>query len=283
MSLSRVAVGSEAATLARGMKLLFSEAKPDYAHYVFPYAVWAFPESHETPADLFAAGFLASTPEMKRFYLCRHTRVTLAQFAPSSENRRILRRGENLRVTLVPRAEFELTPARREFARAYSAAKYPPGMSDERLTRLFHSPLTTHVLLATDPAQPGVEIGFALLYLEPSRAAFYSYSFYDLAHPNRSLGLFLMTSAIVELARQGYAHIYLGTCYAENALYKSQFAGFEFFNGARWSANVGELKAILHRQTAPETEGHLLEDAAFTAAHGLADLPALAAASPFRA
>ena len=26
------------------MKLLFSEAKPDYGHYIFPYAIWAFPE-----------------------------------------------------------------------------------------------------------------------------------------------------------------------------------------------------------------------------------------------
>ena len=39
------------------MKLLFSEHKSDYAHYLFPYAVWAFPESGETPADLFSHGF----------------------------------------------------------------------------------------------------------------------------------------------------------------------------------------------------------------------------------
>lgn len=265
------------------MKLLFSEARPDYANYVFPYAIWAFPEAHETPADLFSAGFLPSTQDLRRFYLCRHTRVDLARFAPSSENRRILRRGEALRVTLLTREQFELTPARREFARAYSVAKYPPGMSDERLTRLFTSAITSHVLQVTDPAQGDAEIGFAALYLEPGRAGFYSYSFYDLAHPNRSLGLFLMTTAVAELARAGYAHLYLGSCYADNALYKSQFAGFEFFNGVRWSANIEELKTLIQRQSAPETHGHLLEDAAFTAAHELADLPALAAQSPFRA
>lgn len=265
------------------MKLLFSEARADYTNYVFPYAVWAFPEAHETPADFFAAGFLPSTPDLRRFYLCRHTRVDLARFAPSSENRRILRRGESLRAALVPRGEFEFTSARRDFARAYSAAKYPPGMSEDRLTRLFASAITTHVLVVTDPAQPTTEIGFAALYLEPGRAGFYSYSFYDLAHPNRSLGLFLMTTAVAELARAGYAHLYLGTCYADNALYKTQFTGFEFFNGVRWSASLEELKTLLQRQTAPETHGHLLEDAAFTTAHALADLPALAAQSPFRA
>jgi hypothetical protein len=264
------------------VKLLFSEAAPDYASYTFPYVVWAFPE-HETPADLFAAGFLASTPDLQRFYLCRHTRVNLAQFSPSSENRRILRRGENLRFTLVPRAGFEFTPARLEFCRRYTAEKFPPGMSEARLTRLFSSAITTHVLVASDPTQPGVEIGFATLYLEPGRAGFYSYSFYDLAHPNRSLGLFLMTSALIELARQGYPFAYLGTCYADYALYKTQFAGFEFFNGVRWSANVDELKSLLRRQAAPESRGHLLEDSAFATAHELTDLAALAAASRFRA
>lgn len=263
------------------MKLLFSEATPDYASYTFPYVVWALPDQ-ETPAEMFAAGFLASTPDFQRFYLCRHTRVDLARFTASSENRRILRRGENLRVTLVPRAEFEFTPARREFCRRYTAEKFPPGMTEARLDRLFSSPITSHLLVATDPAQPGVEVGFATLYLEPGRAGFYSYSFYDLAHPNRSLGLFLMTSAVAELARQGYPYLYLGTCYADNALYKTQFAGFEFFNGVRWSANVEELKSHLARQSAAEPRGHLLEDPTHTAAHALTDLPGLAAASRFR-
>lgn len=265
------------------MKLLFSESRPDYTHYVFPYAVWAFPEGHETPADLFAAGFLPSTPDLRRFYLCRHVRVNLAQFAASSENRRILRRGEALRVSLRPRSGFEFTPARLEFARRYTAAKFPPGMSAERLTRLFYSPITTHVLQMEDPARPGEETGFATLYLEPGRAAFYSYSFYDLAHPNRSLGLFLMTTAVAELARQGCPWLYVGTCYAEGALYKAQFAGFEFFNGVRWSANLAEMKKILRRQAAPESRGHLLEDAGFLAAHGLSNLPELAGRSRYRA
>ena len=33
------------------MKLLFSEQKSDYEHYQFPYAIWAVPETGETPAD----------------------------------------------------------------------------------------------------------------------------------------------------------------------------------------------------------------------------------------
>ena len=48
------------------MKLLFSEQNSDYEHYQFPYAVWAFPEPGETPADLFDAGFLPSSRNLDR-------------------------------------------------------------------------------------------------------------------------------------------------------------------------------------------------------------------------
>ena len=57
------------------MKLLFSEAKADYGNYIFPYAIWAFPEAGETAADLFQCGFLPSSRELDRFYLCRQVRV----------------------------------------------------------------------------------------------------------------------------------------------------------------------------------------------------------------
>ena len=79
------------------MKLLSSEAKTDYAHYIYPYAVWAFPEPGETPADFFEHGFLPSSRNLDRFYLCRQVRVDLRKFRASSENRRILRKGEGIR------------------------------------------------------------------------------------------------------------------------------------------------------------------------------------------
>src|SRR5665213_4309706 len=92
------------------MKLLFSEQTSDYKHYQFGYAIWAIPEAGEKPSDLFNAGFLPSSRELDRFYLCRQIRVKLPGFALSSENRRILRKGEGVSVELVPREKFDYTP-----------------------------------------------------------------------------------------------------------------------------------------------------------------------------
>ena len=90
------------------MKLLFSEQTSDYGHYQFPYAIWAVPESGEAPSDIFNAGFLPSSRNLDRFYLCRQVRVNLTRFTPSSENRRILRKGEGIEAKLVSPRQIRL-------------------------------------------------------------------------------------------------------------------------------------------------------------------------------
>ena len=238
-------------------------------------------EPGETPADLFNAGFLPSSHQLDRFYLCRHLRLNLEQFELSSENRRILRKGLGLNVELVPRAKFDYTPARRQFFKSYADAKFGPDtMSLARLDSLFANPVISHLLVFTD-AQTGAEVGVAALYLEGTALAYYYYAFYDLSHPVRSLGMFMMTAAVELFAGRGCRRLYLGTCYSDSALYKTQFAGLEFFNGVRWSTSREELKHLLHREQSPGRQ-HLLETEAYRAAYFPGGLAELGAASAFQ-
>lgn len=240
------------------MKLLFSEQNSDYKHYQFGYAIWAIPEPGEKPSAIFQAGFLPSSRELDRFYLCRQIRVRLANFGLTSENRRILRKGEGISVELVPRAQFDYTPRRREFFKSYADAKFGPEvMTYERLDLLFSTPIISHLLVFTN-VKTGAEVGVATLYVEDTMLAYYYYAFYDLAYFNRNLGMYMMTSAVELFAGLGCRHIYLGTCYSENALYKTQFDGAEFFNGFRWSDNLDELKYLLQRDRTTTTQ-HLIE------------------------
>jgi arginyl-tRNA--protein-N-Asp/Glu arginylyltransferase len=262
------------------MKLLFSEQISNYKTYEFPYVVWAVPEAGEAPADLFNAGFLPSSRGLDCFGLCRNVRVDLPKFQPSSENRRVLRKGEGITMQVVPRAGFELTPARREFYVNYAAARFGEGvMPPERLELVFNSPVATHVLVFTDP-QSGAEVGVAVLYLEAPRVAFYRFAFFDLNHFNRSLGLFMMTSAVAHFAREKFSHLYLGTCYSERALYKTQFAGVEFFNGFRWSNDLAELKFLIQRDLKQQPP-HLLESQEYREQFCAGDLANITGASAF--
>ena len=266
--------------LNKFVKLLFSEQNSDYENYQFPYAVWAIPEPDETPADIFNAGFLPSLRQLDRFYLCRQVRVNLAKFKPSSENRRILRKGAGIEVKLVPRDKFDYTPERRQFFKTYADIKFGKDvMTFERLDALFDAPIISHLLVFTDAAT-AKEIGVATLYLEGKALAFYYYAFYDLNYYARNLGMFMMTSAAALFAEHGKKHLYLGTCYSDAALYKTQFAGAEFFNGFRWSANLKELKYILHRDQ-KELRQHLLETDGYRDEFYKGDLEKITAASEF--
>jgi arginyl-tRNA--protein-N-Asp/Glu arginylyltransferase len=260
------------------MKLLFSESQADYGHYIFPYAVWAFPEPGETPADLFELGFLPSSRDLERFYLCRQVRVDLRRYAPSSENRRIARKGEGITARMIPSAEFEYTTERRQLYKTYADSKFGKDvMSYERLDSLFACKLTSHLLVFTDP-RAGEEVGTVTLYVEPERLAYYYYAFYDLNYASRNLGMFMMTSAVGFFAERGLKFLHLGSCYSRNALYKTQFAGAEFFNGVRWSANLEELKYLL---ALTQTEQHLLEREDYRRRFCGGDLDTLVAASSF--
>jgi arginyl-tRNA--protein-N-Asp/Glu arginylyltransferase len=238
--------------------LLFSEARSNYGRYQFPYVIWAVPESGETPGMLMKNGFLPASPGMDRFYLCRNLRVELGRYRATSENRRILRKGDGLEMELIQRVDFDYSAERRAAWKRYADVRFGEGvMTGERLDALLGSAQVTHLLEFRDRAD-GRELGTVLLYLEEPRVAYYCYAFYDLSYSERSLGLVMMTRAVEFFATRGTAHLHLGTCYAERALYKTQFGGLEFFNGFRWSTDLEELKYLLRREQ-QEAPLHLLE------------------------
>jgi arginyl-tRNA--protein-N-Asp/Glu arginylyltransferase len=260
------------------MKLLFSEAVPDPAHYVYPYAVWGFLEEGETPATAFAAGFLPSSPDLDRFYLVRQVRVPLPGWKPNSENRRILRKLADTQLQLLPRHEWRELPGDRLRWLAWAEQSFGPGvMHQQRLDRLMSSPVVSHILRLIETAS-GRELAVALLYLEPPAVAYYYYAFYDTSPEWRHLGIGLMTRAVEQFSAHGFRHLHLGTCYTESSLYKTQFDGVEFFNGLSWSNQLPELKHLVRTSL----QGcHRLETPEFVAFQN-APLNELARASPFR-
>jgi hypothetical protein len=63
----------------------------------------------------------------------------------------------------------------------------------------------------------------------------------------------MMTLAVDWAFNQHKQYIYLGTAYTSGSLYKSQFNGFEFFNGFSWSDNLEELKYLVNRDSSNYT------------------------------
>jgi hypothetical protein len=93
--------------------------------------------------------------------------------------------------------------------------------------------------------------------------------------------MFMMTSAAALFAERKCGHLYLGSCYSANALYKTQFTGAEFFNGVRWSASLKELKYLIERDKRDNPQ-HLLETEEYRELFFDGELEKLFAASEFK-
>lgn len=243
------------------MKLFFSEHQSDYERYIYDYAIWAFPEEGEKPSDIMERGFLPASLKLDRFYLCRNIRVSLADFKSSSENRRIKRKGEGISCKLVRKEDFDFNQERQDFCHSYAEKKWGKGIMDyDRLQRTISSPVITHILVFTEAEK---EIGYVAIYVEEGELAYYYYAFYDLDHSFRSLGMFMMISAIEYFKERSSKYIYLGTCYSRKATYKTQFEGVRYFNGFAWSDDIKELKYLVDRQEQGRPNEHLLDSPDF--------------------
>ncbi|WP_347900864.1 hypothetical protein [Pseudomonas purpurea] len=233
------------------MKFIFSESNPDYKNYTFPYAVWAVPESAAEVVELYERGFLPS--RKPRFCLTRSTRIALDRFENSYRNRQTLKLCEDVEVTLVAISDFAMTDPIKAMCLQCAELRFGAGVVDEpRFTRILSPDNATHVMHFAISKET---VGLVTMNVA-NQIAHYNFAFYDITLPKKSLGTFMMTTTINYFQARHYTHLYMGTCYGRNFLYKTRFQGFEFFNGAHWSSNIDELEFLIDR---PQQARHLFE------------------------
>ena len=230
-------------------------------------------ESEDEVRDLYASGylpaFLPPAQTERLFYIPpRSLRVDLSTFEPSSENRRILRRTEQFTYVVGAdgrppvREQFQYDPIRvGKFCKDYFDEKFGKGvMSVSRIKRVFGAPQTTHVFeyKILDPFPSGVRgkpksgmtsedgerVGYVTAYID-GEVFKYTFAFYDLAYYKESLGIRMMLDSVLWAKEYGKKYIYLGSVRDEGALYKTQFKGWEFWDGKQWSGDKEELKKLV--------------------------------------
>ena len=250
------------------MRVVFSECPPNYNAYLSPYQIWGFPEEGESVATALALGMLPGNREMTRFYLARSIRITISRYAETTAVRRVRKRCAHLRHRLDARAEVDVSGPLTDMCLRYMnesrawATRRGTGLSVADLLARLDSPTATHLLTVTDPAT-GLPAGLVMLHLEPP-AGFYAMAWLDEAYRSVYLGKYLKILAIEEAARAGLTHLYVGTCYSEGALYKTEFPGMEFFDGTGWSDDRHRLRLLLREQDRL-ADRHLFEHPAFLA------------------
>lgn len=218
-----------------------SAPTPDFDIYIAREGTtYAEREPGDAARDLYAQGFLpySGTKGLQNiYYSARSARIVLNEFELSSENRRIARKFDGMftKTTAVgapPKDAYD-------FCLAYFSERHgPQAMPHERLELIFSE--VTH----TATYRSGSHIVAYVVSVEDPTFGHYWYSFYDLSYAKQSLGLWLMLDGIRDAKVAGKSHYYLGTVYGEKALYKTNFAPLEWWDGTKWNNSIPKLKGL---------------------------------------
>ncbi len=175
----------------------------------------------------------------------RSVRIDLSKFELTSENRRIIKKVDDIALSevILPYNEYHWSLGK--LAQDFYEAKFGPGVMSaqkikEMLTNKERSNFNTLLLFSNEQGL----IGYTICY-QNSEMFHYSYPFYDLAKSSKDMGMGMMVKTIQYTKGKGLKYIYIGSLQRPGDIYKLQFKGLEWFDGGKWSEDEGKVREIL--------------------------------------
>ncbi|MDO9509952.1 MAG: hypothetical protein Q7J14_01540 [Candidatus Magasanikbacteria bacterium] len=229
--------------------------------------------SPDNISTLYTDGFVFTRIGKGVLNQTRSVRIDLSKFELNSENKRILRKTEDviLEIKQIPYSDYSWEIHKLGFdfyetkfgEKTFSAQKIKELITDENKTNFntllkfchYENPpvggdaANPLIIESRGIASPAVRndttvYGYCICYMDKD-ILHYCYPFYDLDSEISNLGIGMMTKAIVCAKEQNLKYVYLGSAKDSKALYKFQFEGIEWFNGKNWQTDITELKKIL--------------------------------------
>lgn len=192
---------------------------------------------------------------------CVSVRVAAQEFAPSSSQKRLMKRNRDIATT---ECRPWATPEQYELLQKYLSVRHPGGgmtqMEESDFADMVeHTPVSSYVIEYREPdvgSQPGRLIG-ACLTDEQGDGLSMIYSFYDPEHEDRSgLGTFIILDHMRRAAERGLPYVYLGYWVegAERMQYKVRFRPLERLTRAGWERISDEEHGrLIAAATAPRS------------------------------
>ena len=201
--------------------------------------------SPENISAMYNHGFVFTRLGKGVMHQTRLCRINLEKFSLTSENRRILKKTDNLRIGSsplpLPSYPFEIGKMGKDFYEEKFGEKI---MSANKIKEILMDENKSNFNALLNFAPSTKVIGYAICY-KNTELLHYSYPFYDLRIPNKDMGLGMMTNTIMFAKDNGLKYIYLGSLQRPTDTYKLQFEGLEWFDGKEWKTDLEEVKKIL--------------------------------------
>lgn len=199
-------------------------------------------DSPESINRMYDNGFVFTRIDKGVMQQTRSVRIDLNKFELTSENRRILRKGEEIgfesHTIPYPNYSWEIGKIAKNFYDKKAGGAFSANKIKELITtnHNFNSFLSF------------LNIGYVICY-KNNHIIHYSYPFYDIEKAPKDMGLIMMTKIISESKTEGLKYIYLGSLQRPSDVYKLQFSGIEWFDGKEWKTDLEEVKKVLEEVT----------------------------------
>ena len=201
--------------------------------------------SPEKIDSMYENGYVFTRIDKGVMHQTRSLRIDLSKFSPSSENRRILKKVEDIVLSLkqLPLSDYDWTIGK--LAKDFYDTKFESGiMSAQKIKEMLTERGESNFNTLFCYEQSGKTIGYTIAYLD-NNILHYSYPFYNLSESPKDMGLGMMTKAIQYAKDNNIKYVYLGSLQRPNDTYKLQFEGIEWFDGKSWNSDISGIKDIL--------------------------------------
>ena len=232
------------------MKLSFAEYPPNSEKYEYPYQVFATIDPENEIDVALDQGFLPTRFHKKIFMLGRSGRVNLAIFALSSENRRILRKTQQFHVEVLDLDHFDYTNEVQLNCKTWLNSRIGQKVISAQGVKKAFKLLNNNIVFVW---YKGDEVVGYVVGIGTDNVFYYNWAFYNPVYVRENLGVRMMLEAVQYAQTSKMSYIYLGTVYTKGSLYKTQYKGFEFFDGIRWNKNLKDLKFLIRRSNVAES------------------------------
>ncbi len=172
----------------------------------------------------------------------RILRIDLSKFKLSSENKRILKKTEDLNLFVSPIPYGHYDWAIHKMGKDFYEKKFgPKTFSAQKIKELITDKSKSNFNTLFVYFTRGQNIGYCIV-LDTPQLLHYCYPFYDLDFNYPNLGMGMMLRAIVWAQENNKKYIYLGSAQRPTDTYKMQFSGLEWFDGKEWRQDIDQLK-----------------------------------------
>lgn len=196
-------------------------------------------DSTESISKMYDNGFVFTRMGKNIMQQTRSVRIDLNKFELSSENRRILRKGENVQMGEhnIPYSDYSWEIGK--MAKNFYDIKANRAFTANKIRELLTTNHNFNTLFSYS------NLGYTICYKNHS-LIHYSYPFYDLEKSPKDMGLIMMIKTIAEAQTLGIRYFYLGSLQRSADAYKLQFSGIEWFDGKKWQTDKEKVKIILN-------------------------------------